>query len=78
MAREQHNDLDEAADFSHWRISATFAKEFVVHSNRVNFIEASRHYKRRAQGGVTVWIITDREPVYLKRLDGLALKPCHL
>ena len=44
MIRELHNDLDEAADFSHWRIPAASAREFGVHSNRVNFREASRAY----------------------------------
>ena len=47
MTRELHKDLDEAADFSHWRIPAASARKFVVHSNRVNFREASRAYKWR-------------------------------
>ena len=50
--KEQHDDLDEAADFSHWRITTASAKELVVHSNRVNFKEAARNYKRRAHAEI--------------------------
>jgi hypothetical protein len=45
MTGEQHNDLDEAADFCHWRIPAASNKEFVVHSNRMSFREAARQFQ---------------------------------
>jgi hypothetical protein len=50
--KEQHDDFDEAVDFSHWRITTASAKELVVRPNSVNFKVAARNYKRHAHAEI--------------------------
>ena len=51
-SKEQHDDLDEAAEISRRRITTASAKELVVRPNRVNIRETARNYKRHAHAEI--------------------------